>query len=94
MGRGTEGTAGLGRDLQGLCKRGGLADRAFLPKLHEEYPSAKFVLTHRSPESWGSFSDTIYKLMTSALMPRRNCTPGLVWQSTWLLRLASPVGST
>ena len=28
------------------------------------YPSAKFVLTHRSPESWAqSFSETIYKLM-------------------------------
>ena len=25
-------------------------------------------------------------------MPRRNCTPGSVWQSTWLLRLALPGG--
>jgi hypothetical protein len=36
----------------------------FFRELHEEYPSAKFVLTHRSPESWAeSFSDTIYQLM-------------------------------
>jgi hypothetical protein len=38
----------------------------FFRELHEEYPSAKFVLTHRSPESWAeSFSDTIYRLMTA-----------------------------
>jgi hypothetical protein len=38
----------------------------FFRELHKEYPSAKFVLTHRSPESWAeSFSDTIYTLMTA-----------------------------
>jgi hypothetical protein len=36
----------------------------FYRELHGEYPSAKFVLTQRSPESWTeSFSDTIYQLM-------------------------------
>jgi hypothetical protein len=36
----------------------------FFRELHEEYPSAKFVLTQRSPESWAeSFSGTIYRLM-------------------------------
>jgi hypothetical protein len=38
----------------------------FYRELSAAYPSAKFVLTHRSPESWAaSFSETIYKLMAS-----------------------------
>jgi hypothetical protein len=37
----------------------------FFRDLVKEYPSAKFVLTHRSPESWAdSFGATIYKLTT------------------------------
>lgn len=36
----------------------------FFRELIKAYPSAKFVLTVRSPESWvASFSDTIYKLL-------------------------------
>ncbi|MEJ2439702.1 MAG: sulfotransferase [Gammaproteobacteria bacterium] len=36
----------------------------FFRELHQAYPDAKFVLTHRNPESWAdSFADTIYKLM-------------------------------
>ncbi len=36
----------------------------FFRELSEAYPSAKFVLTVRSPESWAdSFSETIYKLL-------------------------------
>jgi NADH:ubiquinone oxidoreductase subunit len=36
----------------------------FFRELSAAYPSARFVLTHRSPESWArSFSETIYKLM-------------------------------
>jgi hypothetical protein len=36
----------------------------FFRELLREYPSAKFVLTHRNPQSWAeSFSDTIYKLI-------------------------------
>lgn len=35
----------------------------FYRELHAAYPSAKFILTVRSPESWAeSFSETIYKL--------------------------------
>lgn len=35
----------------------------FFSELSAAYPSAKFILTHRSPESWAkSFSATIYKL--------------------------------
>jgi hypothetical protein len=37
---------------------------AFYRELIEEYPSAKFVLTVRSPESWAaSFGSTIYKFI-------------------------------
>jgi hypothetical protein len=36
----------------------------FFRELFHAYPSAKFVLTHRNPESWAeSFSATIYKLL-------------------------------
>jgi Sulfotransferase domain len=36
----------------------------FFRELNAAYPSAKFVLTYRSPESWAqSFSETIYKLL-------------------------------
>jgi hypothetical protein len=36
----------------------------FFRELNAAYPSAKFVLTTRSPESWAqSFSETIYKLL-------------------------------
>jgi len=37
---------------------------AFFRELSVAYPDAKFVLTHRNPESWAaSFSETIYKLL-------------------------------
>lgn len=37
---------------------------AFFRELIKAYPSAKFILTHRSPESWvESFTGTIYKLI-------------------------------
>ena len=36
----------------------------FFRELSAAYPSARFVLTHRSPESWAqSFSETIYILL-------------------------------
>jgi hypothetical protein len=38
---------------------------AFFRELIEEYPTAKFVLTHRNPESWAnSFGGTIYQLLS------------------------------
>jgi len=37
---------------------------AFFRELIKAYPSARFILTHRSPESWAdSFMGTIYKLI-------------------------------
>ena len=39
----------------------------FFRELYAAFPSAKFILTHRSPESWAdSFTATIYKLIASA----------------------------
>lgn len=36
----------------------------FFRELRDAYPSARFILTHRTPESWvESFSETIYKAM-------------------------------
>src|SRR5690348_10695490 len=36
----------------------------FVRELYEAFPSAKFVLTVRSPETWAeSFSETIYKAL-------------------------------
>lgn len=37
---------------------------SFYAALATEYPAAKFVLTHRDPQSWAdSFGETIYKLL-------------------------------
>jgi len=36
----------------------------FFRELHQAFPAARFILTHRSPESWAdSFGATIYKLI-------------------------------
>lgn len=51
---------------------------AFYRELYAEYPDAKFILTHRSKESWAeSFGSTIYKLLAG-----RNDTPPAVQE--WL----------
>ncbi|NHE57603.1 sulfotransferase family protein [Cyclobacterium plantarum] len=51
---------------------------AFYKELFARYPNAKFILTHRSKESWAeSFGSTIYKLLTD----RKN-TPAPVQE--WL----------
>jgi Sulfotransferase domain len=43
---------------------------SFYRELHKEYPTAKFILTVRSPESWhASFSETIYKLISAPDVP-------------------------
>lgn len=42
----------------------------FFRELNAAYPRAKFILTHRSPESWvASFSATIYKLLDTPVPP-------------------------
>jgi hypothetical protein len=38
---------------------------AFYKELYQQYPNAKFILTHRSKESWAeSYGSTIYKLLS------------------------------
>jgi hypothetical protein len=60
----SERASGLRSNLQGLRKCRRLADGRVFRELSTAYPSAKFVLTHRSPESWvESFLETIYKLL-------------------------------
>lgn len=50
----------------------------FFRELSTAYPAAKFILTHRSPESWvESFSETIYK----ALAGRNHAPPEM---QAWL----------
>jgi len=51
---------------------------AFYKELYTKYPNAKFILTHRSKESWAeSFGSTIYKLLAD-----RETTPDPVQE--WL----------
>lgn len=39
----------------------------FFRQLHAAYPDARFILSHRSPQSWAeSFGGTIYKLIAGA----------------------------
>jgi Sulfotransferase domain len=60
----------------------------FFRELHATYPSAKFVLTHRSPESWTeSFSETIYK----ALAGRAHAPPHV---QAWLEMVTEVVAQT
>jgi Sulfotransferase domain len=60
----------------------------FFRELHAAYPSAKFVLTHRSPESWvESFSETINK----ALAGRAHAPPEM---QAWLEMVVDLVAQT
>jgi Sulfotransferase domain len=60
----------------------------FFRELHAVYPSAKFVLTQRSPESWvESFSETIYK----ALAGRAHAPPEM---HAWLEMVVDLVAQT
>jgi hypothetical protein len=61
---------------------------AFFRELYRAYPSAKFVLTVRTPESWAeSFSETIYK----ALAGRANAPKEL---HAWLDMVVGAVTKT
>lgn len=60
----------------------------FFRELHAVYPQARFVLTHRSPESWAdSFGETIYKLLAA----RDQAPPEL---QEWLAMAAGVVAAT
>jgi hypothetical protein len=60
----------------------------FFRELHAAYPSARFVLTCRSPESWAeSFSETIYK----AIAGMDQAPPGM---RDWLDMAAGVIANT
>ncbi len=60
----------------------------FHRELYAEYPTAKFILTHRSTESWlESFSATIYKLVSSQEQAPEPMRP-------WLQMATSVIGKT
>jgi hypothetical protein len=60
----------------------------FFRELDAAYPSARFVLTHRSPESWvQSFSETIYKLLAGKVDAPRELR-------AWLDMAASVIAKT
>ena len=68
----------------------------FFRELNAVYPSAKFILTVRSPESWAeSFSQTIYKLLSDsgnpppAMKPWFDMATGVVRKSGFPLGLDS-----
>ena len=60
----------------------------FFRELHQAYPAAKFVLTHRSPENWAdSFGGTIYKLLAG----RDDAPPEM---TEWLAMAAGVIAKT
>lgn len=61
---------------------------AFYKELYKNYPDAKFILTHRSKESWAeSFGSTIYKLLSD----RDNAPPPV---QDWLKMVVKVLGKT
>lgn len=65
----------------------------FCRELYAAYPSAKFVLTHRSVESWvESFSATIYKLTTGEVPVPPHMTPFLAMAGGVIARTGFPIG--
>ena len=78
LGGGGERASGLERNLQRLRERVDWPTAAFFRELAVTYPSAKFVLGHRSPESWAeSFSETIYKLVAERERAPKEMKPWL-----------------
>lgn len=66
---------------------------AFFRELSVAYPQAKFVLTHRSPESWAaSFSETIYKLLAGRDQAPQDMRPWLDMGANVIGRSGFPAG--
>lgn len=62
---------------------------AFYKELYAEYPDAKFILTHRSKESWAeSFGSTIYKLLAD----RKNTPPPVQEWLNMVVRVLDKTG--
>ncbi|HKP22531.1 MAG TPA: sulfotransferase [Dongiaceae bacterium] len=65
----------------------------FCRELYAAYPTAKFVLTHRSVESWvQSFSETIYKLTTGAVIVPPQMKPFLDMAGGIIAKTGFPIG--
>ena len=65
----------------------------FCRELYAVYPTAKFVLTHRSVESWiQSFSETIYKLTTGAVIVPPQMKPFLDMAGGIIAKTGFPIG--
>jgi hypothetical protein len=65
----------------------------FFRELSAAYPSAKFVLTHRTRESWiQSFSETIYKLTTGEVPVPPQMKPFLDMAGGVIARTGFPTG--
>jgi hypothetical protein len=66
---------------------------AFFRELSAAYPQAKFVLTHRSPESWAaSFSETIYKLLAGRDQAPEDMRPWLDMATNVIDQSGFPAG--
>lgn len=66
---------------------------AFFRELSAAYPEAKFVLTHRSPESWAaSFSETIYKLLAGRDQAPEDMRPWLDMATNVIDQSGFPAG--
>ena len=62
-------------------------------ELHSAYPAAKFILTHRSPESWvESFSATIYKLISAPQAAPEAMRPWLAMATAVIAKTGFPLG--
>ncbi|MBT8206833.1 MAG: hypothetical protein KJO18_01065 [Acidimicrobiia bacterium] len=65
----------------------------FFRELLETYPSAKFVLTHRSPESWAdSFGATIHTLISNIDQAPSEMRPWLEMAAGVIAKTGFPVG--
>ncbi len=65
----------------------------FFRELNAAYPSAKFVLTHRSPDSWvESFCTTIYKLLAGRDAVPREMLPWLDMATAVIAKTGFPLG--
>lgn len=65
----------------------------FHRELYAQYPLAKFILTHRSPESWvDSFCATIYKLISAPEMVPEHVRPWLAMATAVIARTGFPPG--
>lgn len=65
----------------------------FFRELYAAYPKAKFILTHRSPESWtASFSETIYKLLAGRSQAPREMQAWLEMAAGVIEKTGFPAG--